>query len=83
MINVIKIGGIATFDINVHFCWRLMWDSVTMHRTKQNRKVWKKFHNLKQGAPWFMRFNFQGVHPGFRSLKLRVHPGQFYNLDVS
>ena len=36
-----------------------------------------------QGAPWFMRFNFQGVHPGFRSLKFRVHPGQFYILDVS
>ena len=32
VINVIKIRVIATFDINVHFCWRLMWDSVTMHR---------------------------------------------------
>ena len=36
-----------------------------------------------QGAPWFMRFNFQGVLPGFRSLKFRVQPGQFYSLDVS
>ena len=26
-----------------------------------------------QGAPWLMRFNFQGVHPGFRSLKFSVH----------
>ena len=80
---VIKIRGIATFDINVHFCWGLMRDSVTIHRTKRNRKVWKKFHNLMHGAPWFMRFNFQGVHPGFRNLKFRVHPEQFYNLDVS
>ena len=36
-----------------------------------------------QGAPWFIRFNFQGVQPGFRSLKFSVHPGQFYILDVS
>ena len=42
VISVIKIRGIATFDINVHFCWGLMWDSVTLHRMKQNRKVWKK-----------------------------------------
>ena len=39
VISVIKIRGIATFDINVHFCWGLMWDSVTMHRVKQNGKV--------------------------------------------
>ena len=36
-----------------------------------------------QGAPWLMRFNFQGVHPIFRRLKLRVHPGLFYILDAS
>ena len=53
VISVIKTKGIAIFDINVHFCCGLMWDSVTMHRMKQNRKVWKKtgFHNLTQGAP--------------------------------
>ena len=53
MISVIKIRGIATFDINVHFCWGLMWDSVTMHRMKQNRKVKeiRAFHNLMQGLP--------------------------------
>ena len=39
MISVIKIKGSATFDINVHFCWVLMWDSVTIHRMKQNRNV--------------------------------------------
>ena len=37
-----------------------------------------------QGLPGFnMRFNFQGVHPGFRRLKLRVYPGEFYILDAS
>ena len=39
VLNVIKIRGIATFGINVRFCWGLMWDFVTMHKTKQNRKV--------------------------------------------
>ena len=39
VISVIEIRGIATFDINVHFCCGLMWNSVTMHRMKQNRKV--------------------------------------------
>ena len=39
VISVIKIKGIATFDINVHFCWVLMWDPVTMHRMKQNKNV--------------------------------------------
>ena len=38
-ISVIKIRGIATFDINVHFYWGLMRVSVTMHRMKQNRNV--------------------------------------------
>ena len=42
VISVIKIRGIETFNINAHFCSGLMWDSVTMHRMKQNRKVWKK-----------------------------------------
>ena len=37
--SVIKIRGLATFDINVHFCWVLMWDSMAMHRMKQNRNV--------------------------------------------
>ena len=77
MINVIKIRGIATFDINVHFCSGLMWDSVTMHRMKQTKqkiaKEIRKFHNLMQDAPWLMRFNFQGVHSGFRRLKFRVY----------
>ena len=79
MISVIKIRDIAFLFIyiyiNVHFCWGLKRDSVTMH--KQNRKHVKeirKFHTLMQGAPWLMRFNFQGVHPSFRSLKFRVHP---------
>ena len=70
VISVIKIRGIATFDIKVHFCSGLMWDSVTMHRMKQTKqksvKEIKNFHNLMQGAPWLMRFNFRGVHPGFR-----------------
>ena len=82
----LKIRGIATFDINVHFCWCLLWNSVTILRMKQNRKNVKeirKFHNLMQGAPWLKRFNFQGVHPGFRRLKFRVHPGKFYILDAS
>ena len=77
MVNVIKITGIATSDISVHFCWSLMWNSVTMHRMKQNRKNVKEirtFHHLMQGAPWLMRFNFKGVHPGFRRLKFKVHP---------
>ena len=40
VISVTKIRGNATFDINVHSCWCLMWDSVTtMHRMKQNRNV--------------------------------------------
>ena len=34
VVSVIKIRGVATFDGNVHFCWGLMWDSVTMHRMK-------------------------------------------------
>ena len=37
MISVIKIRGIATFYINVHFFWVLKWDSVTMHKMKQNK----------------------------------------------
>ena len=48
-----------------------------MLKLKQNRKhvkEIKKFRTLMQGAPWLMRFNFQGVHPGFRSLKFSVHP---------
>ena len=56
VISVIKIRGIATFYINVHFCSRRMWDSVTMHRMKQTKqksvKEIRKFHNLMQGAPW-------------------------------
>ena len=55
VISVIKIRGIATFYINVHFCLGLMWDSVTMHRMKQTKqksvKEIRKFHNLMQGAP--------------------------------
>ena len=39
VISVIKIRGIATFDINMHFCWGLMRDSVTMHRLKQTIKM--------------------------------------------
>ena len=39
VISVIKITGIATFDINMHFCWGLMRDSVIMHRLKQTRKM--------------------------------------------
>ena len=39
MIRVIKIRGIATSDIDVHFCWGLMWDSVSVHRMEQNSKV--------------------------------------------
>ena len=39
VISVIKNEGIATFDLNVHFRWSFMWDSVTMHRMKQNRNV--------------------------------------------
>ena len=87
VISVIKIRGIAVFFyINVHFCWGLMRDSVTMHRLKQNRKHVKeirKFHTLMQGAPWLMRFNFRGVHSGFRSLKFRVHPKQYYIVDAT
>ena len=77
VISVMKIRGIAIFYINVHFCWGLMRDSVTMYRLKQKQKHVKeirKFHTLMQGAPWLMRFNFQGLHPGFRSLNFRVHP---------
>ena len=81
VISVIKIGGIATFDIKVHFCSGLMWDFLTMHRMKQTKqksvKEIKNFHNLMQGAPWLMRFNFRGVHPAFRRLKFRVYPGSF------
>ena len=81
VISVIKIRGIATFDIKLHFCSGLMWDSVTVHRMKQTKqksvKEIKNFHNLMQGAPWLMRFNFRGVHPGFRRLKFRVYPGSF------
>ena len=54
MISVIKIRGIATFVISVHFCWGLMRDSVTIHRLKQKQKNVKeigKFHTLMQGAP--------------------------------
>ena len=54
MISVIKIRGIATFDINVHFCLGLMRNSMTIHRLKQNRKNVKeirKFHTLMLGAP--------------------------------
>ena len=71
MIGVIKIRGIVTFDINVHFCLGLMWDSVTMQRmkkTKQKRvKEIRKFYNLMQGAHF----------PGFRmcTLKFRVESG--------
>ena len=77
VISVIKMRGIATFNINAHFCSGLVWDSVTMHTEAKQKSVKeiRKFHNLMQGAPWLMRFNFQGVHPGFRRLKLRVHPG--------
>ena len=55
VISVIKIRGIATFDINVHFCSGLMWDSVTMHRMKQTKqksaKEMRKFHNLCRVHP--------------------------------
>ena len=37
VISVIKIRGIATFDINVYFCWGLKRCSVTMHKLKQNK----------------------------------------------
>ena len=39
VISIIKIRGIATSNINAHFCSGLMWDSVTIYRMKQNRKV--------------------------------------------
>ena len=42
VISVIKIRGIATFDINVYFCWGLMRYSVTMQKLKQNRIFLKK-----------------------------------------
>ena len=75
MISVIKIRGIVTFDINVHFCLGLMWDSVTMHRMKQKKKKKtqksvkeiRKFHNLMQGA------HFQGFR--ICTLKFRVKSG--------
>ena len=38
-ISVIKIRGIATFDINVHFGSGLIRDSMTIHRLKQDRKM--------------------------------------------
>ena len=56
VISVIKIRGIATFYINVHFCLGLMWDFVTIHRMKRTKqksvKEITKFHNLMQGVPW-------------------------------
>ena len=56
MISIIKIRGIATFDINVHQCSGLMWDSVTMHRMNQTKQKSvneiRNFQNLMQGAPW-------------------------------
>ena len=66
VISVIKIRGIATFDINVYFCWGLMRCSVTMHKLKQNRFFFKeirKCHTLLQRALWVydIRFNFKGV----------------------
>ena len=73
VISVIKMRGIATFDINAHFCPGLI---VGFCEAKQKSvEEIRKFHTLMQGAPWLMRFNFQGVHPGFRRLKLRMHPG--------
>ena len=78
VISVIKIRGNATFDINAHFCWGLMWDSVIMHWNEAKQKSVKEirsFHNLMQGAPWLMRFNFQGVHPVcFQTFKTQGAP---------
>ena len=39
MTNIIQIRGIAIFDINVHFCLGLMWDSLTVHRLKRNSTI--------------------------------------------
>ena len=48
VISVIKIRGISKFYTNVHVCSGLVWDSVTMHRTKQTKqksvKEIKKFN---------------------------------------
>ena len=50
MTSVIKIRGVATFDINVHFCWGFCdhaWNEAKQKSVKEIRK----FHNLMQGAP--------------------------------
>ena len=41
VISVIKIRGISTLISVCISVWRLMWDSVTIHRMKQSRNMWK------------------------------------------
>ena len=36
-----------------------------------------------QGAPWPVRFNFNGVNTGVRNLKFRVHAGSYYIVDTT
>ena len=78
VISVVKNSGIKlqlliSMCISVGASCGILWPCIEWSKTENVKEI-RTILNLMEVVHWLVRFNFQGVHPGFQTLKIQGAP---------